>query len=112
MLTPAELQAARRASGRLGGRPRRPTIDEARADALERLVPRAIRVVEEHLESGRADSWRSAHKCLDMAWGPRPSDRAAVEIPLDGEVDLRALTDLELQSLKRRLMSAAASNGG
>ena len=31
-LTPAELQAARRASGRLGGRPRKPTVSEARPE--------------------------------------------------------------------------------
>ena len=37
-LSPAELSEARRASGNLGGRPRKPTQAEARAAALEQLV--------------------------------------------------------------------------
>jgi hypothetical protein len=109
-LTPAELLEARRASGRLGGRPRKPTLDEARADALERLVPRSIRVLEEHLDSDRPDAWRSAHKILEHAWG-RPPDHVQLEIPLDGEIDLKTLTDVELQALKRRLIASAAVNG-
>ena len=42
-LSPAELSEARRASGNLGGRPRKPTQAEARAAALELLVPLAIK---------------------------------------------------------------------
>jgi hypothetical protein len=36
----------------------------------------------------------------------------APDIALDGEIDLRTLTDAELRGLKRRLLAAAASNGG
>jgi hypothetical protein len=97
--------------GRLGGRPRKPTVDEARSEALARLVPKSVRVLEEHLDSDRPDSWRSAHKILEHAWG-RPPEHVAIELPLDGDIDLRTLTDAELQALKRRLVQTAAANGG
>src|SRR3954452_24388188 len=71
-LTPQQLQEARRRSGKLGGRPANPTVAEARTAALERLVPKAIRVLEEHLDSGRPDAWRSACKILEHSWGPPP----------------------------------------
>ena len=41
-----------------------------------------------------------------------PPEHLEIEIPLDGDVDLRALNDVELRALKRRLVSAVASNGG
>ena len=110
-LSPAELQAARRASGRLGGRPRKPTVEEARAAALERLVPRSVAVLERHLDSGRPDAWRAAVKVLEWGWG-KPADQVVDELSLDGEIDLRSLSDLELQALKRRLIAAAAANAG
>ena len=71
-LKPDELQAARVRSGRLGGRPRKPTVDEARSEALERLLPKATRVLEEHLDSGRPDAWRSALRVLEHGWGRAP----------------------------------------
>ena len=49
---PMELQEARRKSGRLGGRPRKPTVEEARRAALDELVPKALRVLNEHLDRG------------------------------------------------------------
>jgi hypothetical protein len=52
--TPAELQEARIRSGRLGGRPCKPTVEEARRAALDELVPKALKVLNEHLDSGRA----------------------------------------------------------
>ncbi len=95
-LTPAQLQAARVRSGNLGGRPRKPTVDEARAEALERLVPKAVRVLEEHLDSGRPDAWRSACRILDHSWG-RPPEHVATEAdPNDGEFDLDKLSTAEL----------------
>src|SRR5215213_9901944 len=80
-LTPVELQAARVRSGRLGGRPRKPTVDEARSAALERLVPKAIRVLEDHLDSGRTDAWRPALRVLEHGWG-RPSEMIEAEMPV------------------------------
>jgi hypothetical protein len=45
-------QQACRASGNLGGRPRKPTQAEARATALEKLVPAAIKSLAAHLGDG------------------------------------------------------------
>ena len=62
-LTPEQLQEARRRSGRLGGRPRKPTVEEARQAALDELVPRALKVLRAHLGEGdevNADAWRAA----------------------------------------------------
>jgi hypothetical protein len=105
-LTPAELQAARIRSGNLGGRPRKPTVDEARAEALARLVPKAIRVLEEHLESGRPDAWRSACRILDHSWG-RPPEHVAPEPQWDwNEIDLDELSTAQLAARVRELRAA------
>jgi hypothetical protein len=40
-LIPAELHEATKRSGRLGGRPRKPTVAEAREAASEELMPAA-----------------------------------------------------------------------
>src|SRR4051812_28207118 len=82
-LTPKQLQEARRRSGNLGGRPANPTIAEARAAALERLVPKAIRVLEEHLDSDRPDAWRAACKVIEHSWGRPPEPLAEVLEPTD-----------------------------
>src|SRR5215204_3676557 len=104
-LSPTELQSARVRSGRLGGRPRKPTVDEARAVALERLVPKALQVLEEHLASGRPDAWRSAHRILEHSWG-RPPEHVAPppavdEAELDGQ-KLSEMSTAELHELVRR----------
>jgi hypothetical protein len=72
-LTPEELQRARRASGRLGGRPPKPTVEEARRAALEELVRKSLKVLKEHLDSGRPDTWRATLRVLEHAWG-RPKE--------------------------------------
>jgi hypothetical protein len=64
------LQEARVASGRLGGRPRKPTHDEARDAKLEELVPRAVRVLEDQLDSPDARVRQGAAiRVLEYAWG-------------------------------------------
>src|SRR5262249_7864895 len=74
-LSPTELQAARRRSGRLGGRPRRPSVREAREAALAELVPPAIRTLRAHIESGAPDAWRASVKVLELALsGPEPEE--------------------------------------
>ena len=73
-LTPTELQAARRNSGRLGGRPRKPTVEEARRAALDALLPKALTVLREHLDSGRADAWRSAWRVFEHTYGRAPEE--------------------------------------
>jgi hypothetical protein len=77
-LTPAEPQEARKRSGRLGGRLRKPTVEEARHAALDRLTPKALRVLEAHLGEGdevNPDSWRAALRIFDHAFG-RPGELA------------------------------------
>lgn len=101
-LTPAELHDARRASGRLGGRPRKPTAEEARVAALEELVPKALRVLRDELDQGGPNAVRAALKLLDHAWG-RPTEHVTLGVPEEGEVDLRELSDHELEQLKQRL---------
>lgn len=116
-LTPDELQAARVRSGNLGGRPRKPTADEARAEALERLVPKAVRVLEEHLDSGRPDAWRPATKVLEYRWG-RPPEQVPSTYIDEADLDASKLNELstaELEQLvmKRRadLRASAEANG-
>jgi hypothetical protein len=74
-LTPAELQEARRRSGRLGGRPRKPTVEEARQAALEELTPKALRVLRAHLGEGdevNPHAWRAALRVFEHAYGRAP----------------------------------------
>ena len=108
-LTPDQLQAARVESGRLGGRPRKPTVDEARSAALERLVPKAIRVLEEHLDSGRADAWRPALRVLEHGWG-RPPEKIEEPVPVpDGELDFGKMSTAELHAFLRERRAQRAS---
>jgi hypothetical protein len=97
-LTAEELQEARRRSGRLGGRPPKPTAEEARRAALEKLVPKSLKVLTEHLESGRPDGWRPALRILEHAWG-RP--RETVEW-VDESLE-RPLEDLGTAALVEKL---------
>ena len=113
-LKPHELQEARVRSGRLGGRPRKPTPGEARSDALVRLVPKAVRVLEEHLDSGRPDAWRSALRVVEHSWG-RPPEHVMFESHVgDGDLDFDRMTTAELQAWvnEARAARAAAAEGG
>ena len=63
---------ARRRSGRLGGRPRKPTVEEARQAALEALIPKSLQVLRAHLGDGDAvnpDAWRAALRVFEHAYG-------------------------------------------
>lgn len=102
-LTPDELMEARRASGRLGGRPRKPTIAEAREAALAELTPKALRVIAEHLDSGRPDAWRSALRVLDHAFG-RPDVAEPPRAFEIGETDVMNLTPAEVAAQKQRIL--------
>jgi len=71
-LSPTELQEARRRSGRLGGRPRKPTVEEARQAALEELIPKSLQVLRAHLGDGdtvNPDAWRAALRVFEHAYG-------------------------------------------
>jgi hypothetical protein len=69
---PTELQEARRRSGRLGGRPKKPTVEESRRAALDELVPKALRVLNEHLDKGGPDAWRAALRIFEHQYGRAP----------------------------------------
>src|SRR4051812_11822372 len=102
-LTPIELQEARLRSGNLGGRPKAVTRVEARQQALDRLVPRALKVLENHLDEGGAQAARAALQILNHAWG-RPAEHVTFETPLDDAADLRTLSDAALDALRVRLL--------
>jgi hypothetical protein len=79
-LSPVELSEARRRSGNLGGRPRKLTQAEARAAALEELVPAAIKSLAAHLADGDPLAWRAALRVFELSYG-KPAE--TVELDLD-----------------------------
>jgi hypothetical protein len=91
-LTPDELQQARLRSGKLGGRPRKPTVAEARQAALDRLTPKALKVLEAHLGEGdeaNPDAWRAALRVFEHEFG-RPGEMSEPEP--EAIFDARAMT--------------------
>lgn len=103
-LTAPELQAARVRSGRLGGRPRKPSREEAREAALEALVPPAVASLRAHLADGDPSSWRAALRVIELAYGPAPAPTPDdVAVP-DAIADVRALGWQELQVVAARLL--------
>jgi hypothetical protein len=99
-LSPAELHAARIKSGRLGGRPRKPTADEAREVVLQRLMPKALKVLEKKIEANDQDSWRAAIKLIEYGWG-RPAEQ--VEVRTETQVEDLSLD--QLRALRSRLLA-------
>jgi hypothetical protein len=99
-LSPVELQAARVRSGRLGGRPRKPTVEEARAAALEALVPKAVQVLRAHLGQGdevNPAAWRAALRVFEHAYGRAPE---AVDEPMAFPDSDEALATLSWEHMK------------
>jgi hypothetical protein len=64
----------------LGGRPRKSTQAEARAAALEELVPAAIKSLAAHLGDGDPVAWRAALRVFELSYG-KPAE--TVELDLD-----------------------------
>jgi hypothetical protein len=98
-LTPVELQEARRRSGRLGGRPRKPTREDARAAALETLVRPAGTSLRAHLADG------DAARCefFELAYGPAPVQPPEdVSLP-ETAADVQGLSWRELQVVAARV---------
>jgi hypothetical protein len=95
-LTPAELEEARRRSGRLGLRPCKPTREEARTAALEALVPPAVASLRAHLGDGDPAAWRAGLRVLELAFGPAPQ-QPTEEVAMPESVhDVRTLSWREL----------------
>jgi hypothetical protein len=83
----------------LGGRPRKPTSDEAREAALERLMPKALRVLKEKIEANDQDSWRATVKLIEYGWG-----RPAEHVEVHGETPVELLSLEQLRALRARLL--------
>jgi hypothetical protein len=103
-LTPSQLQEARRASGRLGGRPKLPTRAEARQAVLDELVGPALQSLKAHLGTGNADAWRSALKILELQFG-RVADPIEVDVDVD-PFQVAAMSPAERSQLVRRVLKA------
>jgi hypothetical protein len=103
-LTPQELQEARRRSGRLGGRPPKPSREEARAAALEQLVPPAIAALRAHLGEGDPGAWRAGLKVLELAYGPAPAQQQEDVVLPEGAAEVAALSWRDLQVVAARLL--------
>src|SRR5580765_5420005 len=105
-LTSAQLQEARRRSGRLGGRPRKPTVEEARQAALDELVPKALKVLKAHLGEGdevNPDAWRAALRVFEHQFGRAPEQVEEVVLPTDAD-GVAALSWQQLQILAATIM--------
>jgi hypothetical protein len=99
-LSPSELQEARRRSGRLGGRPRKPTVSEAREAALAELVPPAVATLRAHIESGAPDAWKACVRVLEMAFAGH--DHEEPSLPAEA-ADIASMGWRELTVLAARL---------
>jgi hypothetical protein len=105
-LTPVQLQAARVASGRLGGRPRKPTVEEARQAALEELVPSAIKSLKAHLGDGDPDAWRAALRVFEHAFGRAPEQIEEMPVISDPD-DIANLSWQQMRVLAASLVGPA-----
>ena len=104
-LSPAELTEARRASGNLGGRPRKPTQAEARAAALAELVPLAIKCLAAHLGDGDPAAWRAGLRVFELSYC-KPAETPE-DIPEDVDpFQVAAMTPLERARLVARVLAA------
>jgi hypothetical protein len=104
-LTPQELQEARRKSGRLGGRPPKVTVAEARQAALDELVPAAVKSLKAHLGDGDPAAWRAALRVFEQAFG-RPVEVPAEEVAVpDTLAEVKKLTGEQRKALRARLIA-------
>jgi hypothetical protein len=81
----------------LGGRPRKPTQAEARAEALEQLMPAAIKSLAAHLDNGDPAAWRAALRVFELGYGKPPEP---------AEIDVDPLRVREMTSAERAAMIA------
>jgi hypothetical protein len=102
-LTPEQLREARVRSGRLGGRPRKPTVEEARQAALEPLVPAAIQSLAAHLGDGDPAAWRAAFRVIELLYG-KPSETVDVDATLVDPLRIREMTPGERAVLVARVL--------
>src|SRR5262249_17052870 len=113
-LTATELQEARVASGRLGGRPRKPTVEEARQAALGDLVPAASKSLRAHLGDGDPNAWRAALRVFEHAFGRAPEQVEEFGLPgTPDEIANLSWTQLRVLAASLTLETTPAiTNGG
>jgi hypothetical protein len=103
-LTPEQLREARVRSGRLGGRPRKPTQAEARAAALDELIPAAIKSLAAHLAEGNNPAaWRAALRVFELRYGG-PDSLPEPDLDGDGPLDVRKLSSAQRAALMARVL--------
>jgi hypothetical protein len=89
----------------LGGRPRKATQAEARAAALEELVPAAIKSLAAHLGDGDATAWRAALRVFELSYG-KPAETPE-DVPEDVDpFQVAAMSPAERSRLVRRVLKA------
>jgi hypothetical protein len=77
--------------------------------ALERLVPKAVRVLEEHLDSERPDRWRSALRVLEHSWGRPPEHVVPAALDADDDLNFESMPTAQLIALVREQRQARAA---
>ena len=108
--TPEQLQEYRRRSGRLGGRPKKPTSQRPSRSSLRSWCRWRLRVKQKAMgayldgEGEAGPAVRASDDVLDRSWG-RATQRT--EVTHDGEPVGRA-TDEELRAMLRVLEGGAA----
>ncbi len=65
-------------------------------------------MLEEHLDSGRADAWRPALRVLEHGWGRLP-EKIESEVPLGGELDFEKMSTARLTEFVRERREERAS---
>jgi hypothetical protein len=98
----------RSVAGRLGGRPRKPTVAEAREAALAELVPKALQVLKVHLGEGdeiNPASWPAALRLFEYAYGREPPDGIENVVLPDSADGMSTLSWLEMRALAVRLVA-------
>ena len=67
---------------------------------LRRLMPKALRVLEQKIEANDQDSWRAALRLIEYAWG-RPAEQHDVRT----EPQVEELSVDQLRALRARLLA-------
>jgi hypothetical protein len=101
-LSPIELQDARRASGNLGGRPRKPTQAGARSAALEELVPAAIKSLAAHFGDADASARRAALRVFEC-YG-KPAETIEIDTETLDPFMVTQMTSAERGVMMQRLL--------
>jgi len=113
-LSPEELSAARRASGRLGGRPARPSVEEARRIALEELTPKALKVLRAHMGEGdeiNPGAWRAALRIFEHQFGRAPEQPLDIVTLPNTAAEIRSLSWAQMQILAAQLLAESSASG-